>query len=188
MNKILYAITTYDAYAYIDLSIHMHKKFGNDVIVIDDGSCSKKLHDVCLKYNVPLIGISNTPAKKFDEGDVISTVQAILYAYSHGYTHVVKQSRRWICLENPTPSLEKLINESGGVTFSYYTKTWGFGFRTEFCAYEVKTWIHGLETIYNTFKNGQGFGLVEHYMHVIAERIQPQTNQYKEYKKNHPNE
>jgi len=42
--KILYAITTYDGYAYVDLSITMHKKFGNDVIVIDDGSLSDKLN------------------------------------------------------------------------------------------------------------------------------------------------
>lgn len=160
MNKILYAITTYDAYAYVDLSIHMHKKFGNDVVVIDDGSCSRKLHDVCVKHNVPLLGIVNNPAKKFDEGDVISTVTAIHYAYSHGYTHVVKQSRRWICLENPTPSLEKLIDETGGVTFSYYTTSYGFGFRTEFCAYELKTWINALDKIYDSFKNKKRLGLV----------------------------
>lgn len=188
MNKILYAITTYDAYAYVDLSIHMHKKWGNDVIVIDDGSCSKKLHDVCIKYNVPLFGIVNNPAKKFDEGDVISTVQAIHYAYANGYTHVVKQSRRWICLENPTPSLNVLIDESGGVTFSNYTKTWGFGFRTQFCGYEVKTWINCLEKIYNSFRRNENLGLVEHYIHLIAESNEPQTEKYKKYKLIHNNE
>ena len=107
--KILYAITTYDGYAYVDLSLKLHKKFGNDVIVIDDGSLSENLNDVCLKHNVPLFNFANNSAKKFDNGDLVSTTLAIQYAYSHGYDYVVKHSRRFVFTENPTPSLIKLI-------------------------------------------------------------------------------
>lgn len=180
-KKILYAITTYDAYAYIDLSITMHKKFGNDVIVIDDGSCSEKLHNVCIKHNVPLFGLVSVSSHRFDVGDVISTVQAIQYAYLHGYTHVVKQSRRWICLENPTPSLSRLIDETNGATFSNITTAWGFGFRTEFCAYDTSVWINVIKQIYPDLKNKRDLGLVEHYIHVLAQNCQPQTDMYKNY-------
>lgn len=179
--KILYAITTYDAYAYVDLSITMHKKFGNDVIVIDDGSCSHNLHDVCVKHKVALLGCGINQAVTFPEGDVISTTQAIEYAYAHGYTHVVKQSRRWICLENPTPSLIQLINQSEGITFSNITKTWGFGFRTQFCCYDTSAWINIIKEIYTDLNNKKNLGLVERYIHVLAIKHQPTSEKYINY-------
>lgn len=116
--KILYAITTYDGYAYVDLSITMHKKFGNDVIVIDDGSLSDKLNEICIKQNVPLFNFCVNSCNDFGNGDVVSTTQAIQYAYFHGYDYLVKQSRRFIFKENPTPDLENLIKISDSNTYS----------------------------------------------------------------------
>lgn len=42
--RFLYAITTYDGYAYVDLGLTIIKeRCGIDCVVFDDGSYSKKL-------------------------------------------------------------------------------------------------------------------------------------------------
>ena len=187
--KILYAITTYDGYAYVDLNITQHKKFGNDVIVIDDGSLSKKLREVCFKHNVPLFNNCVNSCKKFDNGDVISTTQAIQYAYYHGYDYVVKQSRRFVFVQNPTPSLKKLIQFSDGNTFSTQYRTGvSWGFTTCCVAYKTSVWIKTIEKIFKDMELSANHGLTEHYIHVLAQRCQSTSQLYRNYMERHPSD
>lgn len=183
--RILLAITTYGAAAYVDLSLAMHKSWQADVIVCDDGSCSVELADVCQRHNVPLIGVCRTRERVPGFGDLIATTELIRYAAAHGYDLAVKQSRRWICLEDPRPSLAALAKASGGNTFSNITQSFNFGFRTEFTGYRVADWLPVLPEIYQQIKSGREV-FVEAYIHRLARRIEPQTAQYRNFIKNEP--
>ena len=103
--RFLYAITTYDAYAYVDLSLTLVKdKMGLNCVVFDDGSYSSKLQEVCDKHNVFLIGKNNSKTPVWCRADLANTINAIRYADFNGYDYVIKCSRRWICLDNPIKS------------------------------------------------------------------------------------
>lgn len=178
--KTLFGITTFGSFAYVELSIFCHRQWGADVIVCDDGSCSEKLHEVCSKYNVPLIGVCRTREKVPGFGDLIATTELIRYAAAHGFDLAVKQSRRWICLADPRPSLEDLASRSGGNTFSHITKSFNFGFRTEFTGYLVKDWLPILPEIYKQIKSGREV-FVEGYIHNLARKIEPDSVQYRDF-------
>ena len=181
--KILYAITTYDGYAYVQLSLASHKRFGNDVIVIDDGSLSHNLNQICLKYDVPLFNIAINSSENFANGDVISTTQAIQYAYFHGYDYVVKQSRRFVFKQNPTPSLIQLIRYSDANTFS--TQWGGWGFVTCITVYKTSIWINAIKEIFNQKQNSSNHGLTEHYIHKLAQKYSADSQIYKNYLSRH---
>lgn len=176
--KILTAITTFGAAAYVDLALTSLARWQADVIVCDDGSCSADLHNVCQKHNVPLIGVCRTREHVPGFGDLIATTEGIRYAASHGFDLLIKQSRRWICLADPRPSLEDLALSSGGNTFSNITKSFNFGFRTEFTGYLVKDWMAILPEIYKQIQSGREV-FVEGYIHQLARKIEPDSVQYR---------
>lgn len=179
-ERTVIGITTYGAAAYVDLSLTMHRSWEADVIVCDDGSASPVLHDVCQRHRVPLIGVCRTRERIPGFGDLIATTELIRYAAAHGFEFAIKQSRRWICLEDPRPSLESLADVSGGNTFSNITTSFRFGFRTEFTGYRVADWMPVLPTIYAQVQSGREV-FVEAYIHRLARSIEPQTEQYRQY-------
>ena len=172
--NILACITTYDSYAYVDLSLaYLKQKFNIPCIVLDDGSYSSKLQNVCDKHEVFLIGKTKPKEEIWGMGDLISTINAIRYASFHGYDYILKISRRWICLDNPIPSLNVLINISDGSTYSSWTSTWNFGFRTEFMCLRTKEWMQVVPEMEERVKyvKTNPIGLVEAFIHKYAKRF-----------------
>lgn len=177
LMKTLICLTTYGAAAYIDLSLAMYRRFGADVIVCDDGSGSHDLQMVCKKYNVPLFGCCKTRETVPGFGDMIGTVEGIRYGAAMGYDLVIKQSRRWITLVDPRRSLEHLAEMSEGATFSNITKSFNFGFRTEFTGYRISAWLDMLPVIGDQIQSGKEV-FVEGYIHKLARKVEPDTARY----------
>ena len=186
-QDILVALTTYGSAPYIDLSLTAYERQSSPcVIVVDDGSRSTALRDVCKKHRVPLLNTNSRPdaSKTNGIGDVLSTCAAIRTAYALGYGYVVKQSRRWICKDDPIPSLVDVFTKSDAATAASYTTTYGFGFRTEFFAMRVKEWMTVVDEIEDTaLNNPKKVGLVEAFIHKYAKSLEPNSEQYNAYKK-----
>lgn len=178
--KTLVGVTTFGSFAYIELALAIYQSWQADVIVCDDGSCSTQLQEVCDRYRVPLIGICRTRERVPGFGDLIATTELIRYASAHGFDLAIKQSRRWICLADPRPSLEDLASRSGGNTFSHITQSFNFGFRTEFTGYLVKDWLPVLPEIYRQIKSGSEV-FVEAFIHKLARKIEPDSVQYRNF-------
>lgn len=171
--KILFAITSYNRPSYIDLSLHFLSKWKNDfdIIVIDDCSKNSKYNEVCAKYGVPLI-ITDKHHSNYGSGDVLQTVIAIEYAKQNGYDYVVKQSQRWICMENPSISLKGLIEKHPeSSTFTNSTKSFNIGFRTEFFCMKISDWIKFVPNL-KEFGNRKSLPMVEAFVHGLSKRLQ----------------
>lgn len=185
MKTFLVGITTYSSPAYIDLSLYYMTRYRQcDVIVLDDCSRDKKLMEVCQKYHVPMLS-NRIHYTHYGNGDLNMMATIIEYARENGYQYAVKQSRRWICLQNPFAALEDTICASGGYTFTNVTKTEHFGFRTEFIAFDAKAWYKNVPEMRKAVEN-DSHGLVEHYVHLLARKTQPPSALYHEYMESHP--
>lgn len=187
-DRVLVAITTCGAAPYVDLSLTKLKSFGLNCVVFDDGSFSDELQNVCDKHDVYLVGKCKPKEKHWFYGDYASTLAATRLANALGYEFLLKISRRWICMEDPTISLEQLYLASGGTTFSNATRPKdgeGFGFRTDCFCIHVPTWIKVLPEMESRLKTGK-VGLVEALWHTYAKTLQPDTDKYKQYVKEHP--
>lgn len=187
-DNVLVAVTTCGAAPYVDLSLTKLKSFNLNCVVFDDGSFDETLQKVCDKHEVYLIGKCKPKEKHWYYGDYSSTLSAIRLADYCCYDFLLKISRRWIWLEDPIPSLDRLYTESGGSTFSNATRPQdgvGFGFRTDCFCIHVPTWLSVITDMENRLKTGD-VGLVEAVWHSYAKKLQPDTELYKNYVKYNP--
>lgn len=176
-KKFLVAITTYGSPAYVDLGLECYSRYPEcDCIVLDDCSTDERLMAVCQNRNVPLV--SNYKRHKHPMGDIQMMATAIQYAYENGYEYVVKNSRRWICLENPFPSLDSAIQISGAYTYTNTNSCWGWGFTTNFIIFKSSAWYERLPEMRHCVETRDTMELTEMYIHGLAKQTQPTTERY----------
>lgn len=192
MKKFLTSLTTCGTPAYIDLQLHNLKKYEDqsDFIVCDDNSNDKKLTEVCSKYNVPLI-VPDKSGPSHDIGDLRLLLFSFRYAIENNYEYLLKVSRSFIMFDTPYRSLNWLIDESDGNTFSNKVTRFNYGFNTACICYKVKDWIPNIPTIESKIEeftlNNPHFQYlrVEGLIHNLARKIEPRSEKYLFYKSNH---
>lgn len=95
-----------------------------------------------------------------------------MWADSKKLDILLKISRRWVWLVNWVPDLLGLAIESQCATFSNFTRTYGFGFRTEAVGLSVKRWavpeFYG--ECFDRMKDREHI-FVESFIHEFAKKI-----------------
>lgn len=192
MSRFLTAFTTYGSPALIDLQLHYMTRFSDksDIVVCDDCSSDNRLSEVCSRYGVELVTL---PAKSAgaDIGDLNLLVLAMELANERGYDYLLKVSRSFIIMESPFYSLEHIIEQSDGNTFSNKVARFNYGFNTACICYRVRDWVKLLPDIRRKSEEFAAehpefvYLRVEAFIHNLARSIQPSTEKYLKYQSIH---
>lgn len=182
MKKFLVAITTYEDAPCVELNICLYKKYkACDIIVLDDHSNDKQLQEVCKKYDVPLL--INEKRYGHQCGDLYMTAKAIEYAYQNNYEYVLKCSKKFMCMANPFISLEKLIQQSHGYTFTSVCLQCNFQTRTQFVCFKSNAWINFVNKMKQDAQN-YNFSFVQQYLPILCKQCEPKNDDvYIDYQK-----
>ena len=163
-------IGTYAALPYVHLQLEAWQRFYPHVrlLVHDDASVRQnELQELCEYYGCDF----EVNARRMPQylGDISAFYGGLLWAEDRGVDLLVKISRRWLFLLDWTRSLEQLALDSQYATFSNYTKTFSFGFRTECTGMSVRHWTesHVFQSMESRIAAGQPV-FVEHYIHQFA--------------------
>ncbi len=163
-------IGTYAAVPYVHLQLEARRRLYPHVpaLLHDDCShCSIPLRDLCREYDCSFE--SNAVRLAPTLGDVSVFVGGLKWAQTLGLDILVKVSRRWIFTVDWSESLIQLALESQHPTFSNYTETFDFGFRTECVGLSVTEWADSRfwRSTCEVFQGGREI-FVEAYMHQLA--------------------
>lgn len=168
--KIGLVIGTYGSPAYVHLHLEARRRFYPHVPVLvhDDASPEgERLAALCEDYGVDFE--CNGERSGHSRGDLSVFIGGLRWASLNGIDLMVKMSRRFIPLDDWTESLSALAVESQYVTYSSWTETWGFGFRTECLGIAVRPWFDlGLQDhLVAKYLSGSDL-LMEVFMHDLA--------------------
>jgi hypothetical protein len=134
-------VGTYAAVPYIHLQLEARRRFYPDVplLVHDDASPEgPRLAELCVSYGVDFE--SNSERQPYHLGDLTAFLGGLRWADRRKLDILVKTSRRWVFLTRWVEDLQRLALDSQYATFSNYTTTYGFGFRTESIGLATKRW------------------------------------------------
>lgn len=134
-------IGTFAAVPYIHLQMEARKRFYPDIPVLVHDDCSERsgeLANLCKAYGVAYE--SNAARQPHHLGDLTAFLGGLNWAEGQQLDLLVKVSRRWLFRVNWVPDLERLAIESQYSTFSNWTSSYAFGFRTECMAMSVSHW------------------------------------------------
>lgn len=182
-------IGTFAAVPYIHLQLEARRRLfpGVPILVHDDGSHqAAEIQRLCREYGADFE--TNTQRQPPSVGDLTAFVGGLWWAMERQLDLLVKVSRRWLFLTNWTESLRDLALQSQYATFSSYTTTFGFGFRTECLGMAVSTWgrrdflraaldvIHRGETVF-----------VEAWVHDFARQFERENGSVSQaWRRSHP--
>ncbi len=163
-------IGTYAAVPYIHLQLEARRRLYSHVPALLHDDCSPntaQLQDLCREYDCAFE--SNAARLPPTLGDVSVFIGGLRWAQDLGLDILLKVSRRWIFTVDWTESLIQLALESQHATFSNYTETFDFGFRTECIGLSVSDWTSSrfFRSACEIFQKGQPI-FVEAYMHQLA--------------------
>jgi hypothetical protein len=168
--KIGLVIGTYGAVSYVQLHLEARKRLYPDIpiLVHDDGSPqSEELSQLCADYGADFE--SAAERSKHQHGDLLAIIGGFLWAKENGIDLLVKMSRRFIPQINWTEDLARLALESQYATYSSWTTTWNFGFRTECVGFAVQIWKDlGLLELMRLKYLSESHLLVEQFVHNLA--------------------
>ncbi|HQU46293.1 MAG TPA: hypothetical protein PK867_26030, partial [Pirellulales bacterium] len=134
-------VGTYAAVPYIHMQLEARRRLFPDVpmLVHDDGSpAASDLKALCDQYGADFE--ANSERLPHHLGDMSAFVGGLKWAQCRQIELLLKVSRRWIFLADWTEDLRRLAMESQQATFSNYTQSYAFGFRTECVALAVRPW------------------------------------------------
>ena len=165
--KIGVAIGTFAAFPYIHMQLEARKRFYPNIPFLIHDDCSPKrdaLSKLCKEYGAHFE--SNAKRKPHHLGDLSAFYGGLKWANYHNFDILLKLSRRWIFRVDWVSDLIRLAQKSQYATFSNYTSTFGFGFRTECTGMSVKKWtdVRLLEDVSSKI-NQSGHVFVEQYVH-----------------------
>ena len=168
--KIGLVIGTYGALAYVQLQLEARQRLYPHIpmLVHDDGSPqSDELSRLCADYGADFE--SAAERSKHQHGDLLAIIGGFLWAKANGVDLLVKMSRRFVPLINWTEELARLAMESQYATYSSWTTTWNFGFRTECVGFAVKVWMDLalVDHMRRKYLSGSSL-LVEQFVHDLA--------------------
>jgi hypothetical protein len=134
-------VGTYAAVPYVHLQLEARRRFYPEIplLVHDDSSpVAAELGRLCNEYGAAFQ--TNKAREPHHLGDLTAFLGGLRWADQRKLDLLVKISRRWLFLTDWVGGLRKLALESQYATFSNYTTTYGFGFRTECIALATKRW------------------------------------------------
>ena len=167
-------IGTFAAVPYIHLQLEARRRFYPQIplLVHDDASRRREeLHDLCNTYGADFASTSSR--QLIGNGDIAAMAGGLWWARAGSLDVLLKVSRRWIFRADWRQNLIDLAFQSQYATFSSFTTTYNFGFRTECVGFSVNAWtipaIFGelLEPIRH-----QRTVFVEGFIHGLARRLE----------------
>jgi hypothetical protein len=182
-------VGTFAAVPYVHLQLEARRRFFPHVplLVHDDGSHVRDaLQGLCDRYGADFE--SNSRRLPHHLGDLSAFVGGLKWAECRQIDLLLKVSRRWVFLVDWTEDLRRLAMESQHATFSNYTRSYAFGFRTECVALAVRLWAVPafLRDAIEKINTGRHV-FVENYIHLYAIRLHEQAcTQALRWAKEHP--
>ena len=170
-------VGTYAAVPYVHLQLEARRRLFPNVpmFVHDDGSHEQeRLKELCDRYGADFE--ANSERLPHHLGDLSAFVGGLKWAQCSQVELLLKISRRWVFLVDWTEDLQRLAMESQHATFSNYTRSFAFGFRTECVAMATRQWAvpgffrDAIEKI-----NARKHVFVENYIHVLAIKLHEQS-------------
>lgn len=163
-------IGTYGSVPHIHLHLEAWRRFYPDipVLVHDDGSPgSGELAGLCRDYGAAFESAS--VRSRHQHGDLLAIIGGMIWAREEGIDLLVKMSRRFLPLTDWTAELGRLVMESQYATYSSWTRSFNFGFRTECVGFAVKVWreLGLVDHMAGKFLSGSCL-LVEQFVHDLA--------------------
>ena len=172
--KIGFVIGTYGTPSYVELGIRKLLSFGvspKDILVIDDASGNEKLPVICKELGVGFE--SNEKNLGHFPGDFHVFSRAVDRGFVKGYDLVIKVSRRFICLQDPRPSLEALHERFNASCYGTRNALFKLPLRTEFVALNVSHWRYFIPELEDQgYGQGNRTGTFEHWFVEIAKVVQ----------------
>jgi hypothetical protein len=182
-------VGTYAAVPYVHLQLEARKRFypTAPLLVHDDGSHkSTELHSLCELYGCDFE--FNETRQPPTIGDLTAFFGGLLWAKFRSLDLIIKVSRRWIFRTDWTFSLAALAVQSQYATFSSYTTSFNFGFRTECVGLAMRAWTreHVLTDLAGSIEKGQSV-FVEAHIHEHARQFERQnTRAAEQWRQGHP--
>jgi hypothetical protein len=167
-------VGTFAAVPYVHLQLEARRRYYPNIplLVHDDGSHRRsQLSALCRDYDCDFE--HNESRQPPCMGDLTAFLGGLIWADAHDVDVLVKVSRRWLFLTDWRPSLKSLALASQYATFSSYTTTFNFGFRTECVGLAVGVWNDGefLNDAKDHICSGD-YVFVEAYIHGFARRFE----------------
>jgi hypothetical protein len=182
-------IGTFAAVPYIHLQLEARRRFYPEVplLVHDDGSHKgAALSALCRHYDCDF---EHNERRQGALGDLTAFVGGLIWAAALNVDILLKVSRRWLFRANWEPSLETLAEQSQYATFSSYTTSCDYGFRTECMGMAVAVWAKKsafLDDAMNQIIQDRKC-LLEGYIHEFARKFEQQNCETAEHwRKAHP--
>lgn len=167
-------VGTFAAVPYIHLQLEARRRFYPQipVLVHDDASRRREeLHDLCNTYGVDFESASTR--QFFGNGDITAMAGGLWWAKERSLDLVLKVSRRWIFRVDWRQDFIDLAFQSQYATFSSFTSTYNYGFRTECVGFSVKSWT--MPAIFGELLKPirqQRTVFVEGFIHGLARRLE----------------
>ncbi|MGH7138519.1 MAG: hypothetical protein ACREHD_22440 [Pirellulales bacterium] len=163
-------VGTYAEVPHVHMQLEARRRLFPHVpmLIHDDGSHAReRLKDLCDRYGADFE--CNSERLPHHLGDLSSFVGGLKWAECRGIELLLKVSRRWVFLVDWTEGLRHLAMESQHATFSNYTKSYAFGFRTECVALATRLWAVPafLRDAVGRIHAGRHV-FVENYIHLFA--------------------
>lgn len=168
-TRIGVVIGTCGSAPHVDLGLHWVVE-GNELpaLVVDDCSGDGALAQVCDRYGVELRELP----EHFGHyaGDLQIFAAGLQWAREQGIELLVKLSRRFIACVRWREGLLELAQNSNAVTFSSYTTSYHYGFRTECLGLYVPAWAPLIPELKREATPGRRI-FVEKFLHNHARRL-----------------
>jgi hypothetical protein len=170
--RVAIVVGSFAAVPYIHLHLEARRRFYPEVPLLVQDDCSpfgEQLAALCATYGAEL----STNAKRLPacKGDMTAMAHGMVWAREQKIELLVKMSRRFVPRVCWAEDLASLAMESQYATYSSWTTTFNFGFRTECLAFAVEEWMRlGLfdALLDSIFDSEQPF--VERLVHGLARR------------------
>lgn len=166
-------VGTFSAVPYVHMQLEARARFYPEVpmLVHDDGSPSSgELVALCHRYGVDFVGAKQRQMHTL--GDLQAMFRGLCWSNRTGAQILVKMSRRFVPLADWTGGLSRLWLLTRRRTFSNECKSFGFGFRTECLALDVRAWTDpDVLTELGLTAGGSRPVFVEGFVHELARRV-----------------
>ena len=170
--KIGLVVGTFAALPYVHLHLETCRLFHPSLPVLIHDDCSphnRELEQLCARYRVDFV--STTSRFPSCKGDLSAIASGLNWARERSLPLLVKMSRRFLPLKPWAGELGRLAVASQYATYSSWTTSFNFGFRTECLGFAVDVWFGlGLfEEIVSTILQSET-PFVEGFIHRLARR------------------
>lgn len=170
--KIALVVGTFAAVPYVHLHLEARRRLYPDIplLVHDDHSPKAgELAALCRSYDAEFVETATRfPPSK---GDLSAIAYGLAWARERGVDVLVKMSRRFVPKIRWVDGLKELVEESDYATYSSWTTSFGFGFRTECLGLAVGEWFaRGLVDDLTAAIYASETPFMEGFMHDLARR------------------